>query len=91
MTRSMTTALNAPILFREKVQAIRAKLDAGEMNPAMAMLEIGVAYLDLEQTVAWAQDKAQGDERAVVGLQKTQAKLQRLARSMVAVPDVRSD
>lgn len=82
----MTDALNAPILFKEKVQAIRARLDAKQMNPAMALLEVGVAYLDLEQTLAWALDKAQDDERAVAGLLQTQAKLQRLARSMVTVP-----
>lgn len=87
MTRNMTTALNAPILFREKVQSIRAKLDDQQVNAAMALLEIGVAYLDLEQTLAWALDKAQGDERAVAGLLQTRAKLQRLAQSIVQVPD----
>lgn len=85
MTKSMTDALNVPILFREKVQAIRARLDAKQVNAAMALLEVGAAYLALEQTLSWALDKEQGDERAVAGLLATQAKRQRLARSMVTV------
>ena len=87
MTKSMTDALNAPILFREKVQAIRQKLDAKQVNAALALLEVGVAYLALEQTLAWTLDKVAGDERAVAGLLQTQAKLQRLACSMVTVPE----
>ena len=39
MTRSMTNALNAPILFREQVQAIRAKLDGKQVNAAMALTD----------------------------------------------------
>lgn len=38
MTRSMTEALNAPILFREKVQAVRGRLDKRQVSPAGAML-----------------------------------------------------
>lgn len=87
MTRSMTDALNAPILFRERVLEIRARLEASKVGIAGALLEIGVAYLNLEQTLAWALDKAQDDERAVAGLLVTQAKLQRLARSIIAAPE----
>ena len=84
---SMTEAKQAPHLFRERVQLIRARLDAKQVNAACALLEVGVAYLDLEQTLAWAIEKAAGDAQAVAALLQLQAKLQRLAVSMVAVPE----
>ena len=39
MTRSMTNAVNAPILFREQVQALRAKLDGKQVNAARALTD----------------------------------------------------
>jgi hypothetical protein len=87
MTKSMTTALQAPRLFRERLQAIRRKLDAEEANPAMAMLEIGVTYLDLEQTLAWVLDRSELDLPTVERLLKGQAKLRQLAQAIVDAPD----
>lgn len=83
MTKSMTAAYQAPHTFRERVQAIRAKMDAAEIGPALAMLEIGVAYLNLEQTLAWALETSHSNPL----LLKSQAKLRQLARAIVDVPD----